>query len=487
MRLKIYIDEAWRWPLAWPVYCGLILLLGNIDKSEYKDSKKLTEKNRNLLYDRILSLENKWLLICTNWSSSELEIDKYWISKAINISICRWLYKILFKYYHNILIHKLKNSTQGENIIRMIKLNKLFQTKNTDYKLLKEIIEHIEQINWLIIDWNRTFWLEKDIWIKPITIIDWDDRLPEISMASIIAKVDRDAYMNKLPKKYSKYGFTKHKWYWTQEHMENIVKYWISDIHRICYLWNIINKFGLEVPKSKNRLNFDIETKIILNPEYQDSVPISKPKLLIHVCCAPDLARPLRYLKEYFKLYLFRYNPNIQPKTEYSKRYDEYTKLCWLEKWDYEIVEDRYDPNEFFDYMYNNKRNIWINENNRIKSLEKIGSLPEWSSRCDLCYLLRLEKASEIAVKKKIPYFTTTLLISPKKSLEKLHKYWIMAQEKHNSINNKNKWSDWDNNIKYLQFDFRKKEWYKKTCKISIEYWLYRQNHCGCIWSNKTF
>ena len=57
-----------------------------------------------------------------------------------------------------------------------------------------------------------------------------------------------------------------------------------------------------------------------------------RPGLLLHICCAPDLAWPLRWLKNYFKLYLFWYNPNIHPQIEHKKRYEQYIKLLGWEK-----------------------------------------------------------------------------------------------------------------------------------------------------------
>jgi len=77
-----------------------------------------------------------------------------------------------------------------------------------------------------------------------------------------------------------------------------------------------------------------------------------KPKLLLHICCSPDLVVPLLDLKDSFKLYLYWYNPNIQPYAEYAKRYKEYIKLLNLEKGDYEVIKDHYDPKDFFNKLY---------------------------------------------------------------------------------------------------------------------------------------
>lgn len=73
------------------------------------------------------------------------------------------------------------------------------------------------------------------------TIIRGDDKEPVISLASICAKVTRDAYMMKMAKKYPQYGFEKHVGYGTTFHREMIRKYGITPIHRISFLRNIID------------------------------------------------------------------------------------------------------------------------------------------------------------------------------------------------------------------------------------------------------
>jgi predicted adenine nucleotide alpha hydrolase (AANH) superfamily ATPase len=83
-----------------------------------------------------------------------------------------------------------------------------------------------------------------------------------------------------------------------------------------------------------------------------------KPKLLLHICCAPDLTRPLHWLKQHFHLQLFWYNPNIHPRKEHTKRYDQFIKLIGLEKGEYDIIEDRYDPKEFFQAMFEERTSI---------------------------------------------------------------------------------------------------------------------------------
>jgi len=194
-----------------------------------------------------------------------------------------------------------------------------------------------------------------------------------------------------------------------------------------------------------------------------------KIKLLLHVCCAPDLVIPLIQLKNYFKLYLYWYNPNIQPFSEYKKRFQEYIKLLHLEKWDYKIINSQYSPKEFYNKLFNYRQIIWINDNNYKKVIKNFSQMNENSIRCELCYYIRLLKSAEISKKYNIPYFTTTLLISPKKSIDKLNKYW--------KIISKEIW------VKYISFSFRKNNWFQKAVEYTKKNNIRRQNYCWCAWS----
>ena len=215
-----------------------------------------------------------------------------------------------------------------------------------------------------------------------------------------------------------------------------------------------------------------------------------KPKLLLHICCAPDLVVPLIDLKKYFKLYLFWYNPNIQPYSEYAKRYKEYIKLLKLEDGDYEIVkwqfsgqkvekvskddllrenEIFYDWNEFYRKLFEFSWKVWLDwdYHNLMKDFSKMEE--KNSLRCDICYYFRLLEPALVAKQLWIEYFTTTLLISPKKSVEKLDKWW--------KIVTKETW------VKYLTFDFRKNNGFKRAADYTKQNNIRRQNYCWCAWS----
>lgn len=180
----------------------------------------------------------------------------------------------------------------------------------------------------------------------------------------------------------------------------------------------------------------------------------TKPKLLLHVCCAPCSSYVLTYLCDYFDITILYYNPNISPYEEYEKRLNEAKRLIKeLNKENIHIMECDYD-NEKFEEI--------------AKGLE---DAPEGGIRCRKCYKLRIEEAAKFAKENNFDYFTTTLTISPLKNSQVLNQIGKELEEKYN--------------IKYLYSDFKKKEGYKTSIILSKKYNLYRQNYCGCIYSKK--
>ena len=178
----------------------------------------------------------------------------------------------------------------------------------------------------------------------------------------------------------------------------------------------------------------------------------TKPKLLLHVCCAPCSSYVLTYLCDYFDITILYYNPNISPYEEYEKRLNEAKRLIKeLNKENIHIMECDYD-NEKFEEI--------------AKGLE---DAPEGGIRCRKCYKLRIEEAAKFAKENNFDYFTTTLTISPLKNSQVLNQIGKELEEKYN--------------VKYLYSDFKKKEGYKTSIILSKKYNLYRQNYCGCIYS----
>ncbi|MBO7217919.1 MAG: epoxyqueuosine reductase QueH [Clostridia bacterium] len=178
---------------------------------------------------------------------------------------------------------------------------------------------------------------------------------------------------------------------------------------------------------------------------------LKKPKLLLHVCCAPCSSYVLEYLSEFFEITLYFYNPNISPEKEYLYRYEELKRLLVETKSEAKLELGEYEPESFLEIA-------------RGREDE-----PEGGERCFLCYKLRLSKSGEYAARHGFDYFTTSLSISPYKNAEKLNEIGKEIAE--------------ELKIKYLYSDFKKKNGYKRSIELSKQYGLYRQDYCGCAYS----
>lgn len=207
------------------------------------------------------------------------------------------------------------------------------------------------------------------------------------------------------------------------------------------------------------------------------------PRLLLHSCCAPCSSYVLEYLRRFFKITVFYYNPNISMEEEYIKRVAEQKRLiaayneslkqgprsqAELQQdvlaefqsrmeneagtvYPIEIIEGDYEPQLFFEIA---------------KGLEEC---PEGGERCFACYELRLRKTSQTAKTGNFDYFTTTLTISPLKNAPKLNEIGERLSS--------------ECGVKWLPSDFKKKGGYQRSIELSKEYELYRQNYCGCVYS----
>ena len=169
-------------------------------------------------------------------------------------------------------------------------------------------------------------------------------------------------------------------------------------------------------------------------------------KLLLHCCCAPCSSACLERLKDSFEICVLFYNPNIESE-EYGRRKSELIRFITETGWA-QFIDCDHDERVFYD---------------AVKGLEHCR---EGGERCGKCFELRLEKTYEIAKERNFDFFTTTLTISPLKNAQKI-----------NEIGAKIGGQMW------LYCDFKKKNGYLESIKLSKEYNLYRQDYCGCIFS----
>ena len=245
--LTIYFDEAGRWPLAGPLFVWLVCPIKKLTKTEllpFCDSKQISETKREELFEYIKKLESEWKIISVPAWMTAAEIDKYGMSNTLHLAILRGLIQIFNQLFPEIkLVNGLPNplSTKIKTSLRYSDVLNYFSELNSKLVKIK-----------LIMDGNRDFWLKKMFPFWEIeTIVSWDAKVKEIWMASIVAKVSRDRIMESLPKKYAKYNFDKHKWYWTKEHKHLLEKYWPSDVHRKLFLkWIFPNhNFSKKLPE----------------------------------------------------------------------------------------------------------------------------------------------------------------------------------------------------------------------------------------------
>lgn len=164
------IDEAGRGPLAGSLVISGVVLKNTIEG--LMDSKKLSEKKREALYSLVVANSEYHIV-----SFSAQEVDTLGISKCLH---------------------------EG----------------------LQSIKKHLPNVDYLF-DGNSTFGVE-----NITTMVKADDKVAEVSAASILAKVTRDREIVAQAKLYPKYGFEKHKGYGTKAHMEALMKHDRCPIHR---------------------------------------------------------------------------------------------------------------------------------------------------------------------------------------------------------------------------------------------------------------
>ena len=175
-RIIAGVDEVGRGSLIGPVYAAAVILNNSINKKKLKDSKKLSRKKREIL-EKYIKKNSYWSI----GSASLKEIEKLNILNASLLAMKRAILKLKKKPF--------KIFIDG---------NKIPQIKNYNLKY----------------------------------VIKGDEKIPEISAASIIAKVSRDRLITKMSKKYIRYSWNKNAGYGTKGHLSAIKKFGITKHHR---------------------------------------------------------------------------------------------------------------------------------------------------------------------------------------------------------------------------------------------------------------
>ncbi len=190
-----------------------------------------------------------------------------------------------------------------------------------------------------------------------------------------------------------------------------------------------------------------------------------KPTMLLHSCCGPCSTAVIERLVDRYDLTVYFYDPNITNEGEYEKRLDtekkfinEYNKYLREKNGDdsdmtVKLIEGEYDPENYL---------------MAVKGLEEE---PENGDRCTKCFELRMRKTAEEAEKLGFENFATTLSVSPHKNTDKINKIGYELEKEFKPA--------------FLDESFKKKDGFKRSTELSKEYGLYRQNYCGCIFSER--
>ena len=174
------VDEAGRGPLAGDVYAAAVVLSDGVLIEGLNDSKKISEKNREALFDIIIEKADDYCIT----TASANEIDTLNILQATMLAM--------------------KRAVSGLKAVPDIAL----------------------------VDGNRLPELE----CRAEYVIKGDATSASIAAASVLAKVARDRYMRRLAEEYPQYLFEQHKGYGTKLHYEMLEKYGVSDVHRKSFL-----------------------------------------------------------------------------------------------------------------------------------------------------------------------------------------------------------------------------------------------------------
>ncbi len=178
------VDEAGAGPLAGPVYAAAVILPEGLELPYLNDSKQVTAKRRDILFDQIREQALAWSVAAV----SAEEIDRIDILNA--------------------RIKAMQAAIDG-------------LTTAADYAL---------------IDGNRDHGSRCAVVIPHETIVHGDSRSASVAAASILAKVSRDRYMEKMAEEYPEYGFDRHKGYGTKLHYAALDAYGPCAIHRRSFL-----------------------------------------------------------------------------------------------------------------------------------------------------------------------------------------------------------------------------------------------------------
>ena len=181
------------------------------------------------------------------------------------------------------------------------------------------------------------------------------------------------------------------------------------------------------------------------------------PKLLLHVCCGACSAYPLLFLVKLFDITIYFTNSNIYPYEEYMKRLNaliEYVNYLNIKfNSNIKVISDEYNYEEF-------KKDLLPYKNEK-----------EGLNRCKICILKRIKKAFIYAKENKYKYLTTVMSVSRNKDVNYINEIGKTLEKEFPEV-------------KFLVTDFKKENGQDIGVNITKKLNIYRQNYCGCEFSN---
>ncbi|OTP10245.1 hypothetical protein A5844_001944 [Enterococcus sp. 10A9_DIV0425] len=209
--------------------------------------------------------------------------------------------------------------------------------------------------------------------------------------------------------------------------------------------------------KMKNqKINYDTVLKKMIK---QWQAEKTRPKILIHTCCAPCSTHTLEFMCQHAEVTLFFSNSNIHPESEYLRRLHEQKRFVdqFNEQTDKHVtlIVDEYRPNEF----------------NQMVIRRDLADEKEGGARCSACFTMRLDLVAEKAQELGYDYFGSALTISPKKNAALINQIGMDIQKIYGTH--------------YLPSDFKKNKGYERSIEMCKAYDIFRQCYCGCVFAAK--
>jgi predicted adenine nucleotide alpha hydrolase (AANH) superfamily ATPase len=176
---------------------------------------------------------------------------------------------------------------------------------------------------------------------------------------------------------------------------------------------------------------------------------MTKKKLLLHICCAPDASVGFERLSPDWNTEGLFSNSNIHPTEEYGKRLQALKALA--DEIGFTFADDSYEPD------------VWMES---VRGLEEE---PEKGLRCEICIRERLRATARMARDRDFDAFAAVLTVSPHKDAAMVNRLGTAAGKEFG--------------VEYVATDLKKQDGFKRSVQLTKKYGIYRQNYCGCEYS----